>query len=309
MSNSVESVIDSMKHPEYTGENRCIPCTIVNVVIALVVAVAIAWLTIEVAVVFFLLSIGVIYFRGYLIPGTPELTSRYLPESIHRRFDHHPAAQEYADGAEADEDEDKPPLLRDDFEFETVEKVKYHKENKVNPEEYLLEAGVIEFVEELNDIRLTQEFIDQMDQRFDELDIDEVTEADIGQLYDHEADEVTDENRDYPAYKVGMMIRKWPSEPSLLSDLASEEVITDFADDWPEVPVEQRADMREMFRYLRDDCPFCGGQIIATEDTVRSCCGTWQVFAIKCDSCDHHFVELDPTQMEKPPGKHGLTPD
>lgn len=299
MASRAESIFESVRQSQYTGENRCIPCTIVNVTIGLVVAAMIAVVSIGVAVAFFVISLGVIYFRGYLVPGTPELTKRYLPQRILQYFDHHPTAEEVV--VETEEESD-------DYEFETVKKLEYRRENKVDPEQFLLDAGAIEFIEEENDIRLTQEFIQRIDNRMEELDYDEVTNADIADLFDAEPEDVTDEGRDYPAYKVGFRIRKWPSETAFLADLAGEEVIKEYTDEWEDVPLEQRANMRETFRYLREFCPDCGGRIVFTENTVESCCGAWEVIAIKCESCGHHFVELDPTQTEEPPKPHGMTP-
>lgn len=293
MSNEVESFLDTIKQPEYTGKNRCIPCTAVNVVIAAILSVVIAIGFIEVAIVFFLLSLVIIYVRGYLIPGTPELTKRYLPDRIHRHFDQHPAEDEYLDPDE----------------FKTVQKVKYQRENKVDPEEYLLEAGVIQFDFELDDIRLTEYFVERLDHHTDEIDPESIGEEDVAALFDADIEDVTDAERDYPAYTVDFRVRKWPSPTAFINDLAGERVMHEFTDDWLTVPVEQRAKMRETFRYLREFCPACGGEIMLTEETVDSCCGTWEVIAIKCSVCDEHFVELDPTQVGESPKGHGLTPD
>ena len=74
------------KQPEYTGENRCLPCTVVNTIIALVLSVAVVAGVARVAnpaaglaagVVLLGCSLGAIYLRGYLVPGTPELTKQY----------------------------------------------------------------------------------------------------------------------------------------------------------------------------------------------------------------------------------------
>lgn len=36
-------------------------------------------------------SLAVISLRGYLVPGTPELTKQYLPECVLRWFEHEPS--------------------------------------------------------------------------------------------------------------------------------------------------------------------------------------------------------------------------
>ncbi|MFC6975122.1 hypothetical protein ACFQL1_11345 [Halomicroarcula sp. GCM10025709] len=77
-----------LRDPEYTGENRCLPCTIVNSAIAVALAgavgVGIAVATTPVlagvaAALVLAVSALSIWLRGYLVPGTPELTKRYMP--------------------------------------------------------------------------------------------------------------------------------------------------------------------------------------------------------------------------------------
>jgi len=87
----VPQAIDRLRRPQYTGDNRCIPCTIVNLLIAALVAVAlgVAWLPVAGAVAF-VLSVLAIYLRGYLVPGTPTLTKRYMPVRVLELFGKRP---------------------------------------------------------------------------------------------------------------------------------------------------------------------------------------------------------------------------
>lgn len=76
----LQSVGDQLRRPEYTGENRCLPCTVVNVCLAVVVAgVVTVGLGPASGLVALAGCLGAVYFRGYLVPGTPELTIRYFP--------------------------------------------------------------------------------------------------------------------------------------------------------------------------------------------------------------------------------------
>ncbi|WP_195892457.1 hypothetical protein [Halopiger goleimassiliensis] len=93
------SVLERYRRPAYTGENRCLPCTVANVAIGALVAVAITVLgrrfvdtTAAVALGALTLvgSLFAIALRGYLVPGTPRLTERYLPDGIRRRFHDRP---------------------------------------------------------------------------------------------------------------------------------------------------------------------------------------------------------------------------
>lgn len=75
------SLLDWFHRPEYTGDNRCRPCTLLNLSLTAVIG-SIFWVFvgIEFTTIVLILSIFAIYFRGYLIPGTPKLTKNYLSE-------------------------------------------------------------------------------------------------------------------------------------------------------------------------------------------------------------------------------------
>lgn len=80
MRSELTAVGDRLRHPAYTGENRCLPCTVANVGLTVVVAAVVALvLTPLGGLVVLTGGLGAIYFRGYLVPGTPELTVRYFP--------------------------------------------------------------------------------------------------------------------------------------------------------------------------------------------------------------------------------------
>ena len=83
-------IVDDLKQPAYTGENRCEPCTILNLVIAAVVGSLIARKSRLGGALAVGVSIALIYLRGYLVPGTPTLTKRYLPPEVLRWFGKEP---------------------------------------------------------------------------------------------------------------------------------------------------------------------------------------------------------------------------
>jgi hypothetical protein len=72
-------LLDALRQPEHTGEYRCTPCTVVNSVIAVVLAAALAVLWLPAGVLALAVSLAANHLRGYLVPGTPELTRRYFP--------------------------------------------------------------------------------------------------------------------------------------------------------------------------------------------------------------------------------------
>lgn len=66
----------AVRRPEYTGTNRCWPCTAANGVILLVGCLAVGLLSPLLALAGLLAGVGTIWLRGYLVPYTPQLTGR-----------------------------------------------------------------------------------------------------------------------------------------------------------------------------------------------------------------------------------------
>lgn len=83
-------LVDRIQQPEHTGRNRCVPCTIVNVAFAAVFGLALAAISGPLGLAVFAAGISLIYLRGYLVPGTPTLTKRYLPDRVLELFDKGP---------------------------------------------------------------------------------------------------------------------------------------------------------------------------------------------------------------------------
>jgi len=80
--NPAMSFTTRFRQPEYIGENRCFPCTLVNVGIAVVVSIVVGLWMAGAGAMVLLPSLGSIYFRGYLVPGTPTLTKTHLPDRV-----------------------------------------------------------------------------------------------------------------------------------------------------------------------------------------------------------------------------------
>ncbi len=95
--------VEQLRQDEYTGENRCVPCTAVNLIIAVVIALAVGVAFVPAGAVVFGLSLATIYLRGYLVPGTPTLTKRYFPDWLLAKFDKEPLTFEEAAALEREE--------------------------------------------------------------------------------------------------------------------------------------------------------------------------------------------------------------
>ncbi|MFC4540963.1 hypothetical protein ACFO5R_03345 [Halosolutus amylolyticus] len=273
--------LDRLRQPEYTGENRCIPCTIVNVVIAAVLSAVIALLSPPAAPIVLAVSLAAIYFRGYLVPGTPTLTKRYFPDWLLAKFDKAPEPGGPAvETRETGTDGDAPT---DEFE-------------PVDPETYFLDHGVVTpcttpdgeedlclddglrtawraAIEEMRDA-------DRRSQVADFLETDsEVLSLDVS-------------GGNVVARIDGQLAAQWESDAALVADLASSRVLEDRLPDWEARPLEQRSQLASGLRAFVERCPTCDGPISIDAETVESCCRSHEVYAITCDDCEVRVLEV-----------------
>jgi hypothetical protein len=267
------SAVDRLRQPEYTGENRCIPCTIANVAIAVVAAAAVvaggaaAGATAAGAAaggLLLLASLAAIYLRGYLVPGTPTLTKRYFPDRVLAKFD-------------------KP-----EFDEPTGE-----VPDDVDPEATLLEAGVVEPCERVDDLCLDDGFREAW---HDAMSMDE---ADRRSALAAQLDVAPEELRidvhgeAFVAYHDGHRVGQWESRAALLADLGAAETLPAWVDEWDRLPVDARSQLLAGLRIFLDECPDCGGAVEAGRETVESCCRSHDVVAAGCDACGARLLEVE----------------
>jgi hypothetical protein len=272
----VKAVLGRIRQPEYTGENRCVPCTVVNLVLALLASALAAVVAVELAVAVLLGAVLAIVLRGYLVPYTPTLTQRYLPDRVLAFFEK----------AETEDEET----------FEALEQLQYRRENKVDPDEFLSDAGVLE---QTDGCQATASFADRVREhaeamRSDDMSVHSVDRKTFGSLFDADPDDVSYKEREYPAVTVGHRIRKWPGTAALLADIAIERTLQEHSDQWDEIPLSQRAEIRAGLRVCFEACPACDGRIEVTKDRVESCCRSRKVKALRCQDCGQQLLERDP---------------
>lgn len=350
MSDRSPNVVDGLRKPEYVGENRCLPCTVVNVAIAVVGSALLAARSRHrrgrlLAGAVLGGSLAAIYLRGYLVPGTPALTKRYLPDPVLAAFDKEPAREgtryggwetveegddafesvseggvaerdEAGDGVEETESETGNGRTDDgaddddseDPEFETVEKIEYRRENEVDPEAFLLEVDAVEPTADGTDLRLTEDVADRIEERL-KRHREEPREPDaLADLFGVDREKVRVKDREYPAISIGRRIRKWPSEAALVADLATADAIEEQTDRWRVVPVEQRVEILEALRAFHEGCPVCGGPIVMSSDTVESCCRSYEVVMLGCGECGAPLLEFDPEAVGAGAADTGIQP-
>ncbi|WP_435157129.1 hypothetical protein [Haladaptatus sp. DFWS20] len=267
MSTERTGFIDRFKQPEYIGENRCIPCTIVNVTIAIVVSTALTFAAIPLGIAFFAFSMSAIYLRGYLVPGTPTLTKTYFPDWSLRVFD----------------------------KSEMSTPTRTPKESDRDPEAVLTEANVIEPCEEIDDLCLDDGFRGAWHDSMERVLEDGAEKNDLSRILDADEDELEFEEHEsaFLARIDGRRLGQWESHAALVADLAAARELSDRYDQWDELSVDNQSRILSGLRIFLETCPECGGTITAEQETVESCCRSMEVVAATCEGCDARILEVE----------------
>lgn len=292
MSDTLTLLLDRIREPEHTGENRCVPCTVVNAAIAVAATAFASIVAVEAAAVVLVGSVLAIGLRGYLVPGTPALTRRYLPDRVLAAFDKRPEATTGAD----------------DHSFETVEKIERQRRNSVDPEQFLAEIDAVDPCDDRDDLCLTDEFAALVEDHAERFRRESVDRETMAALFDVDPGEVTFKDRDYPAILVARRVRKWPSDGALVADVATDAALSERTDRWADVPLEQRLEILETLRSFHETCLLCSGPVELGGDTVESCCRSYEVLALGCRDCEKPLLEFDPEVIEAGASDGGIRP-
>jgi hypothetical protein len=257
------SAIERVRQPEYTGENRCVPCTVTNLAIAAVVAAGLALLSLPLAAAFAVVGVASVWLRGYLVPGTPELTKRYFPDWLLAKFDKRPEPE---------------PIPDEEFD----------------PERVLLDAGVVEPCEGVDDLCLTDEFDAAWSRRMEDLADGDALRAELADQLELETDGVTFESFGdaFVARDGDARVGQWESRAALLADLAAAKELPDRVDDWERLSSRARSQLLGGLRVFVETCPTCGGPVAADTETVESCCRSTTVVGVACDDCGDRLLEV-----------------
>jgi hypothetical protein len=297
----VRSLLASARNPQYTGENRCSPCTILNLLIATALAVAVGVVSVPAGATVLLVSVAIIYVRGYLIPGTPTLTKRYAPSWLLALFGKADRPVGEWNGGQPG---DAPPDGSGDASAAAGGEADVAADSAVDPESLLADAGVVEECADENDLCLADRFVGDWKDAVDRLREDaDAREATASALFDREAVRIDfDENGRAVARVDGgtrddWRVGSWPTEGAMVADLAAGSVLADRVAAWDDVAPTQRAGIAKALRSFMPECPLCGGRVAMTDDTVESCCQSFDVIAVRCLDCAEHYLELDPERV------------
>lgn len=265
MSNAVVDALDRVRQPEYTGENRCLPCTAANVVIASVLSAVVGVLFAPAGVAVFLGSLALVYLRGYLVPGTPELTKRYFPDWLLAAFDKRPAEPAIDPG-------------------ETVD-----------VEQVLVEAGVLQERADVDDLEVAPWFEQRWFEEAERAREDDAGRAALADLLGLEdADLSFREFGDaFVAKESGVQVGRWESQAAFLADVAAARVLADELAGWESTTPPQRGQLLNGLRLFLEECPSCGGPVDFGQEVVESCCRSVDVVAVTCDACEARLFEME----------------
>jgi hypothetical protein len=275
---AIESAVDRFRRPEYTGENRCNACTVVNVAIALLLgvgtALVLSWIGYAAvgypaAVGLFVVCCVPIALRGYLVPGTPTLTKRYFPPWLLAVFGKDPgvpAATQEAPGGE-------------DLDIEAS----------------LLEAGALEPRPDGTDLRLVPALSEEWREEIERVRDGEVDRERLAGILGVDADDLTfqDFRESFVAFHRGANVGTWESRAAYVADVAAAPVLERRVEDWPALSAPDRGRLLNGLRIFLEACPECDGPLSFGARTVESCCSTRDVAALTCEDCEARLFEAD----------------
>jgi hypothetical protein len=275
-----EGVVARVRQPAYTGENRCLPCTVVNVGLAGIVSLQVLlWATVAgapvpgaaAAATLFALSLVSVWLRGYLVPGTPVLAAR-LPERVLELFhgDPRPLVARGLTGrgtGAPDSTDAEPPV-----------------------------AGV------LDDDALDESFRTEWDAALDRDRSDAATlSTRLAGRFDLDgAVTVSESSGEVVARAGGHRVGVWESRLAVEVDLAAAAVLSERVDGWATFAVARRGRWSVALRARRETCPDCGASLSTGVETVASCCRSREVRVADCVPCGVRVSETPVEESDTP---------
>ncbi|ELZ90994.1 hypothetical protein [Haloferax sulfurifontis] len=250
------SVIDSLKRPEHTGENRCLPCTAVNVAIVVVVGLAVSVLSPVAGLAVLVGGALSVYLRGYVVPGTPSFAPRLVAAvGLAGVFDH---------GGEGSAPDRRSESLDADVDPDAMLST-------------LLNAGVL--VEEEDGLFLADDAREEWESTMATLR--KTTDEELAEAVANAVPFEAAVDAEFGGISLdGPSMSVWISRPQAIADVATLYTVVERGVD-PTVALAATEPMR-MFVEV---CPDCGGPV--EETTTRNCCGGT---AGLYDSPDHEVL-------------------
>jgi hypothetical protein len=270
-------MIDTVRRSEYTGENRCWACTWANTAITLLllcVVVSVTWVAFSPAIATLSgIVVGggsmlAIWLRGYLFPGTPVLTKRYLPAWLLAWFGKEPLE----DGATTPVSSWSGPDSDRDLERHLVES------------DVLVRGPG-------GELGLSESFADAWRQQTAERQpIPDPVGVMAAVGLDPSDIEIGRSDGGATARQYGAVILTWPSDAAVVADHVSVALLADRLPNWELMNPIERCQLLRAVRLFLPECPD-GGPTRLLEETVDSCCTSSVVAAVVCDKSGDRLIE------------------
>jgi hypothetical protein len=281
---SILGFIESVRNPDHTGENRCLPCTFLNAVLVLAAGAvaAIAWMPVGILVVasgFLLLSL-----RGYVVPKTPQLTEKYLPPQVLIYFGKKSYQPIKADGGSRISDSGKTEDI-EGSESETRERT---------PDQVLLDSSVLH--EDGQDPSLDPEFETTWRKEITDIreragDANVLTE--LSSLLGVRAQQLSFERFNEESHVIvrndGQAVGQWVSDAALVADATAAGLLETWVKNWSQLDTAFRGTVLTNLRLFVPECPACGGGTKFTEED-KGCCGVGSAYTLRCTEADCEAV-------------------
>jgi hypothetical protein len=273
----VEHAIERVRQPEYTGENRCLPCTVTNLGIAGGLTLLVGWTAYVTAGVLaaglaaglvFAVSLAAIGLRGYLVPGTPELTKRYFPD-----------------------------WLLAAFGKETERPGSFEIDESVDVEAALWGANVLE-EKPHGDLGLTDAFQTEWHRRMATQRGEETGREAMAGIVGIDPAEIEFQEFGGGAFVAlhgQRRLGRWESRAAFLADAAGGDLLPEYYDDWDVASPTARGQLLAGLRLFIEQCPACEGEVRFGREIVESCCRSFPVVAVTCADCNARLFEVDAT--------------
>lgn len=258
-----------LRNPAYTGRNRCYPCTAVNLAATGAIALGVGVVSPPGGVAVAAVGLAAVALRGYVIPGTPRLTKRYLPDRVLAWFDKAPAGDALGG---------------------------------IDPEAYLRAAGAVADSPD-GDLAVTPSMRAALASGVEDLDDDEALALALADALGFDPDEVTvrPAGIGYAARIGRQPAGRWESRVALATDLAAHEAFARRVGGWRGLSADTRASLLGAFRLCLDTCPACDGTVSLGSDTAESCCRSYEVLVANCEECSARLFEVDASLLRAPP--------
>lgn len=275
---AVQTRVHHLKQPSYTGSNRCSACTLVNLVLVVFLAVVGSTVWLPLGAVIVVGGVLSVYLRGYLVPGTPALTKRYVPVWLLKWF-----GQPTESATAAAHSTEAPHSLTDEAEMDI--------------ELFLRREGAVTECDEFDDLRVTDSFAREWRRAMSEIRDGETSiEASLADIVDANPVDISlSYAEDTPRVFANVgdtFVGQWVSKEALVADVAAATLLRE-SETWTTTHARDRGRVLGSLRVYVPSCPTCDDAVEFYEDVTGGCCWSTPVVVLQCTHCEIPLIRLD----------------